>query len=782
MYKCINCGNEFEGNFCPECGAKRQEEIKCPECGAVLSPTAKFCNECGHSFIVQSEDTKIVTNEKPVYKPAPNSGIAEKFYGISNYIPAFLFAIFSVLLFVFYALPIIIIPGGEFFGEKIPSESLGSVYSLLSGFEEVPEIHGAMSALIVLACFSAVFAALACVSLFVPLLKFKTIGAKGYKLSSLISAMSVLFYLVILIIASVAAGEISKADDGAGLFVAGAGIKLLISFSAVFLALAAAVFGLRVNLNRKNPDLYQSKLQKEETARDAFRRSREETFAVLPEPVAPKKPVEVAKPSYPQEGIFYPANRVLGGKRALLISAVLAIFNLGFTVLLSILSYYISEPLHIIFIVLQCIFVLIVLPVQTGLNKNLCKSAVKKTPRGLISNGVYIFAGVIIVLTFVWIAFYCVSVILGYAGYSFEELFFLIPGLIFSIEFAVLTGLQKKHTKSFANELYEGKRGLYKLTEAGEHYVNERDAYMSAVKAYKDYKKVAKNYKFQSRAYNLERRLYKNKRNYTKFPKCLMWFYVRKFTLALSAISLSAVIAVSCVAAGILTDKFRAGKVDNINLGDTKSRVEKVLGEPDIVKDYVYYYVDKNYKSLLDKAEANEKKQLEAREKGDEASLEKLVKEAEELAKKTYETQYKYIGVYFNDDIVSSIMFETKACDKSRFEATDINKYFKKEVKNIQLVYWDNYNDKWRNATIKKNKLYGKDVKLKVVYGHSYDSLYESGNYLFGAKIYYEDGSYQLDDISYIVKNAIVALDNGQSVNGLNWSDVYGEYTIEFQL
>ena len=27
MYKCTNCGSEFDGKFCPECGTKRVDEL-----------------------------------------------------------------------------------------------------------------------------------------------------------------------------------------------------------------------------------------------------------------------------------------------------------------------------------------------------------------------------------------------------------------------------------------------------------------------------------------------------------------------------------------------------------------------------------------------------------------------------------------------------------------------------------------------------------------------------------------------------------------------------------
>lgn len=51
QHKCFRCGTEFDGNFCPECGQRWQENKTCPKCGATLSGTAKFCNECGYSFV-----------------------------------------------------------------------------------------------------------------------------------------------------------------------------------------------------------------------------------------------------------------------------------------------------------------------------------------------------------------------------------------------------------------------------------------------------------------------------------------------------------------------------------------------------------------------------------------------------------------------------------------------------------------------------------------------------------------------------------------------------------
>ena len=47
MHKCTKCGQEFEGNFCPECGTKWVDPELCPKCGARHGADAKFCPECG---------------------------------------------------------------------------------------------------------------------------------------------------------------------------------------------------------------------------------------------------------------------------------------------------------------------------------------------------------------------------------------------------------------------------------------------------------------------------------------------------------------------------------------------------------------------------------------------------------------------------------------------------------------------------------------------------------------------------------------------------------------
>lgn len=64
MHKCFKCGTQFEGTFCPECGTQWQEDKRCPQCGAMLAGSAKFCNNCGYSF-VKTEAKKPAAAKEP---------------------------------------------------------------------------------------------------------------------------------------------------------------------------------------------------------------------------------------------------------------------------------------------------------------------------------------------------------------------------------------------------------------------------------------------------------------------------------------------------------------------------------------------------------------------------------------------------------------------------------------------------------------------------------------------------------------------------------------------
>lgn len=50
--KCPKCGSEFEGNFCSNCGLRRNETSKkCPKCNKEYA--GNFCSNCGHTSEAQ---------------------------------------------------------------------------------------------------------------------------------------------------------------------------------------------------------------------------------------------------------------------------------------------------------------------------------------------------------------------------------------------------------------------------------------------------------------------------------------------------------------------------------------------------------------------------------------------------------------------------------------------------------------------------------------------------------------------------------------------------------
>lgn len=50
--KCINCGHEIAPNakFCMDCGASQSNEIDCPKCGEKIEGNSKFCPSCGEKM------------------------------------------------------------------------------------------------------------------------------------------------------------------------------------------------------------------------------------------------------------------------------------------------------------------------------------------------------------------------------------------------------------------------------------------------------------------------------------------------------------------------------------------------------------------------------------------------------------------------------------------------------------------------------------------------------------------------------------------------------------
>ena len=46
-WECPNCKKQVNGNFCPDCGAKKPEKAFSPNCGKKVDKDTKFCPDCG---------------------------------------------------------------------------------------------------------------------------------------------------------------------------------------------------------------------------------------------------------------------------------------------------------------------------------------------------------------------------------------------------------------------------------------------------------------------------------------------------------------------------------------------------------------------------------------------------------------------------------------------------------------------------------------------------------------------------------------------------------------
>jgi len=95
MHKCPNCGQEYEGKFCPDCGAQWQDEKICPNCGVKLNGSARFCNECGYSF---TESANVAPETK---KP---SGVKQKLNAIGSWVKTHLKIVIPVAAAVLIAI------------------------------------------------------------------------------------------------------------------------------------------------------------------------------------------------------------------------------------------------------------------------------------------------------------------------------------------------------------------------------------------------------------------------------------------------------------------------------------------------------------------------------------------------------------------------------------------------------------------------------------------------------------------------------------------------------
>lgn len=141
------------------------------------------------------------------------------------------------------------------------------------------------------------------------------------------------------------------------------------------------------------------------------------------------------------------------------------------------------------------------------------------------------------------------------------------------------------------------------------------------------------------------------------------WIIILSVALAI-VIALAVAIPVAIVSSNI----FRIGKVDKINIGDSRERVKEVLGEPYVFSDSLYEYYDDDFKALMKKmedAEGDLEGSFEDME--DEDDLENAFGDLEDLLLEYETTEYQYIAVSFDGTgTVTSVYFDAKRTEATK--------------------------------------------------------------------------------------------------------------------
>lgn len=495
--KCLKCGAEFEGNFCSNCGAKVEPSDE--QNGDAVKNETNSCSETDEEQKKPNKEEK--SNNNSVTEKIKSFGI--RVYPALRYIPAAMVALFTLLLFAFFAAPVAVMPGGDLMGEKIPSESYGNVYSMI---EDLPSLKGSLIALIVFAAVAFIFSAFFLISLFAPVLKDKAlkIAGKEIPVKLICTYASFAIYLIFFITGCVICGQIAKEDGGMGLVAAGAGPILLIVFSLLFLLVAAGSYVSEILL-RKEPDVAEKLRAAEQAKQDKIAAYRS-AYAM---PVAPAK---VEKPRFPAEvrrvnkfslykklvtEIFFWAPVVYG--LSLLALALLSIAIPALGSYMSNLSAEFFTPL-----IFVAIFLLICLPLSLRSKKIVAKKLRRKFLLVVVSI-LFLIAGIILLIV--------AALNIGYylnddGGRKAKLMSFvilcgicalacLIVGLVTAVCTAILRG------KAML-VLYGTKKPAKKDVPLldGEQLKQIFAEYKQNTAAYAQYKKSYSLYKKQLRAYN----------------------------------------------------------------------------------------------------------------------------------------------------------------------------------------------------------------------------------------------------------------------------------------
>lgn len=135
------------------------------------------------------------------------------------------------------------------------------------------------------------------------------------------------------------------------------------------------------------------------------------------------------------------------------------------------------------------------------------------------------------------------------------------------------------------------------------------------------------------------------------------------FAVLLAVVIIAVIVIV--IVANNLSNIFRIGKVSQINLGDTKSQVVEILGEPDEYDETTYSYYSDNYSKIL-----NEINSFDEDDINDWDDLFAAAEQEAELYAELESITYQRIDVTFSDGAVTAVYFDASCCDSTDSDKT----------------------------------------------------------------------------------------------------------------
>ena len=228
MRECKECGKQYEGNFCPYCGAKWTEEAPtervCPDCGERVAAGMRFCANCGFDFSKKKSSEEVRAEKRMQAAMLRTASFMEAIPAMLRIGNAVLSAIFAVLLWILFALPVTSVLG----------QNIGNLYQFMSGTTVLGELLGAIDALIWVVLLAFVATCYALYALYASVAERKE--EKAYIKHCVLNLVFLVFPVFFLAVGCIARSKVT----GFGLTAGPCSVSLIVC-SAVFLAVLLAL-------------------------------------------------------------------------------------------------------------------------------------------------------------------------------------------------------------------------------------------------------------------------------------------------------------------------------------------------------------------------------------------------------------------------------------------------------------------------------------------------------------------------------------------------------------